>query len=136
MDYIQVVVGIVAGVLYSILGYLKNASGKDIVELDPRIVVEKILTERRGLEKLEEAISIVSLILWSKLLGEKLYFNWREFSKTLIHGLAIGFLIGFLDISLDSAVSLISQLGLITTTRKITAILRNTTIKIVRLSRR
>lgn len=79
MNYIQVVIGFVSGVVYSILGYLKNASGKDIVELDPREVIEKVLTERRELEKLEEAISIVSLIFWSKLLGEKLYFNWRRF---------------------------------------------------------
>ncbi|MCL7402018.1 MAG: hypothetical protein LZ168_04445 [Thaumarchaeota archaeon] len=136
MDYAQVIVGLVAGMVYSILGYLKNTSGKDIIELDPKEVAEKILTERSELGKLEEAISIVSLIFWSKLYGEKLYFNWSEFSKTLIHGLAIGFLIGFLDIPLDSAVSLVSQLGLLTTTRKIAAIIRNTSIKIVRLSRR
>ncbi len=73
---------------------------------------------------------MVSLIFWSELYGRELYFNWRGFSKTFINGLE--FLIGFLDISLDSAVSLISQLRLITTTRKITAIIRNTTKKNVR----
>jgi len=72
---------------------------------------------------------MVSLIFWSKLYGRELYFNWSESSKTFTNGLAIGFLIEFLDISLDSTVSLISQLRLITTTRKITAIIRNTTKK-------
>jgi len=53
MDYAQVIVGFVAGTLYSILGYLKNTSGKDIIELDPSEVIEEILTERR-LENLKK----------------------------------------------------------------------------------
>ncbi len=54
MDYTQVIIGFVAGILYSILGYLKNTLGKDIIELDPSEVIEKILTERRRLGNLRK----------------------------------------------------------------------------------
>ncbi|MEM3398158.1 MAG: hypothetical protein QW724_00235 [Nitrososphaerota archaeon] len=56
--------------------------------------------------------------------------------KTVIHGLAIGILMGFLNLPLDSAVSLVSQLGLITTTKKVVTIVRNTTKKMINSSKR
>lgn len=134
MNYIHVILGLVSGAVYSILGYLKNTVRE--FELDPKEIAEKILNEKRELDKIEEVISLVSLVLWSRVYGEKLYFNWREFSKTVIHGLAVGFLMGILDLPLDSSISLISQIGLITTTRKATAIITNTTKKTIRFSKR
>lgn len=134
MNYIHVILGLVSGAVYSILGYLKNTVRE--FELDPKEIAEKILNEKRELDKIEKVISLVSLVLWSRVYGEKLYFNWREFSKTVIHGLAVGFLMGILDLPLDSSISLISQIGLITTTRKATAIITNTTKKTIRFSKR
>lgn len=133
MNYIQILVGLMAGVIYSLLGYLKNTSRIGVVEVDPREVVEKILKERDDLEKLEEAVSIISLILWSKVIGEKLYFNWREFSKTVIQGLIIGLLTGLFNTPLDLASSFVTQLGAITLTRKTIAIMRNIYTKVARL---
>ncbi len=43
---------------------------------------------------------------------------------------------GFLNLPLDSAVSLVSQLGLITTTKKVVTIVRNTTKKMINSSKR
>ncbi len=134
MNYTHVILGLIAGTIYSILGYLKNTVGS--FEIDPREIAEKILDEKNEYEKVEETAYLVSLIIWSKIYGEKLYFNWGEFLKTVIHGLAIGILMGFLNLPLDSAVSLISQLGLITTTRKAVTIVNNTTKKMVKFSKR
>lgn len=125
MDYVHVFAGLMAGVLYSLLGWLKNSRRFHDLKIEPREIVEKIIEEKKDLAKFEEALAVVVFLTWSRIYGEKMYFNWSEFFKTVIHGLLLGFLIGFLEIPLDTAISLTSQIGLITVTRRACSVIKH-----------
>ena len=124
MDWIQVGLGILAGIIYSLAGWLRNRVqwSKDLPKEGE--IAKAILKVK---DDPKEASRIASAI-WIFLIGRaseiKKCFNKREFLVTVAQGLVIGLFIGGLGLPLDVSISLATQLGLLTLVRKIIGMIK------------
>ncbi|MDW7986483.1 MAG: hypothetical protein RMI88_04615 [Nitrososphaerota archaeon] len=126
MDWVQVFIGLLAGFSYSILGWLKNKSQCSVETIEPKKIAETLLNIRKDWEKIDEIAKTLSRTIWENIYCKKFYFDHVELLTTLIQGLVIGFFIGFIELPLDTATSLTSQIGILTMLRKTIKIIKHT----------
>ena len=118
MNWVHVVLGIVAGMVYSIFGWLKNAK-------EAREVVDAVV-RLEGVRKDEAVRDLVRELYENrdavvKFMSE---FNPREFVETMLQGLVIGLFMGLLNLPIDAAVSVATQTGILTLARKLAKIIK------------
>ena len=122
MDWIQVCLGILAGIVYSLMGWLRNRVqwDKDIPEGEIAKAILKVKDDPREASEVFEII----MSLLRKVNEVKACFNKREFLITVAQGLVIGLFMGGLGLPLDVSISLATQLGLLTLVRKIIGMIK------------
>ncbi|MEN2975423.1 MAG: hypothetical protein ABDH32_07630 [Candidatus Caldarchaeales archaeon] len=125
MDFLQIILGLMAGLSHSILGWLKNRANCIEETLDPREIAEILLTVRKDWEKIDEISRMLSGLLKELTYCKKFDFDSLEFAATLIQGLLIGLFMGLIGLSLDAASSLAAQIGALTMFRKIIKIIKH-----------
>jgi len=121
MDWVQVALGLVAGVVYSVFGWLRNRMNYRADLPSEEEVAERIAwIKQKGVDSsvFMSLIEDLSLLL-EEVKASKIEFNKREFLVTVAQGLVIGLLMGGLGLPLDISVSLATQLGLLAVIRKI-----------------
>lgn len=119
MDWVHVFVGVLAGLTYSILGWLKNRAEYMEDDLDPREVAQKLIDAKEDPEKIGEIAEKVGRIMGEAVRRRRLHLDFGELLATVAQGLAVGLVMGLLGLPLDASVSLLAQVGLLTTLRKI-----------------
>jgi len=119
MNWVHVVLGMVAGMVYSIFGWLKNA--KEAREM-ARLVEELGREETRG----EAAKGIFKYLYENRdlIMGALADFDARQFLETVLQGLVIGLFIGLLNMPVDVAASIAMQTGILTLVRKLAKIIK------------
>ena len=127
MNWVHVVLGVVAGVVYSVCGWLKNVrEGAGALPDEERIV--EWIRDLGYPERRAEAVRNLAKHLYEnyrEYVAEAMSkFNPREFFTTVLEGLVIGLLMGLLNLPVDVAVSIAAQTGILTLTRKLLVILR------------
>ena len=125
MSVVQVLLGVVAGVVYSLVGWLKNmrAIEQDIL-VDERELANAIKAHKLDEKTANMLAECIFTLLWEKRYLLKAAFNREEFIITIIQGLLIGLLFGALNIPLDAATSIVAQIGVLSLLRKAIKIFR------------
>jgi uncharacterized membrane-anchored protein YhcB (DUF1043 family) len=119
MNWVHVVLGVVAGMVYSIFGWLKNA--KEAREM-ARLIEELSREEMR-----DEAMRGIFKHLYENrdfIVGALADFDARRFLETVLQGLVIGLFIGLLNMPVDVAASIAMQAGILTLVRKLAKIIK------------
>ena len=124
MDWIQVGLGILAGVVYSLMGWLRNRINFDRDVPDEKTLAEIIMDLREREDEAKEIAEILAVELATNVWEIKGRFNKREFLITVAQGLVIGLFMGGLGLPLDVSISLATQLGLLTLVRKIIGMIK------------
>ena len=124
MDWVQVGLGILAGVVYSLVGWLRNKLRYEDDVPDPEKVADSIIHLREEPEKAKLMAEAIVMDLLEEAWEIKAKFNLREFLTTVAQGLVIGIFMGGLGLPLDVSVSLATQLGLLTLVRKIIGLIK------------
>jgi len=124
MDWIQVGLGILAGIIYSLAGWLRNKVQCDRDIPEDRELVERIMRIKEDPKEASRIAFEIGTFLMEKAIKAKACFNKREFLITVAQGLVIGLFMGGLGLPLDVSVSLATQLGLLTLVRKIIGMIK------------
>ena len=126
MDWVQVGLGILAGVIYSVVGWLRNkVNYRGDLPSEEEVARRIEWVKRKGLDSGVFMTLIEDLgLMLEEIRASKIYFNKREFLVTVAQGLVIGLLMGGLGLPLDLSVSLATQLGLLTLVRKIIGLIK------------
>ena len=124
MDWIQVGLGILAGIIYSLTGWLRNRINFDRDVPDEKTLAEIIMDLREREDEAKEIAEILAVELATNVWEIKGCFNKREFLITVAQGLVIGLFMGGLGLPLDVSISLATQLGLLTLVRKIIGMIK------------
>jgi len=103
----SVLLGVAAGIIYSLAGYAKNRA-------EVERVAEKIAGRRWRDVSAEELLALFSL---------QPDFSLKLFLQTLVQGAVIGFVAGALGIQLDLAANLLMNVGVLTLVRKAMALI-------------
>jgi hypothetical protein len=119
MNWVHVVLGMVAGMVYSIFGWLKNAKeAREMAQL-----VEELGRE----ETRDEAARGIFKYLYENrdlIMGVLADFDAKQFLETVLQGLVIGLFIGLLNMPVDVAASIAMQTGILTLVRKLAKIIK------------
>ena len=124
MDWVQVGLGVLAGIVYSLVGWLRNKLRYEDDVPDPEKVADSIIHLREEPEKAKLMAEAIVMDLLEEAWEIKAKFNLREFLVTVAQGLVIGIFMGGLGLPLDISVSLATQLGLLTLVRKIIGLIK------------
>jgi len=127
MNWLHVVLGIVAGMAYSIFGWLKNVKESEKNIPDEKEIAKWIQDLESVKDRGKAIESFVRTIYESYrdyLFIAMAKFNPREFFITVLQGLVIGIFMGLLNLPVDIAVSLATQTGILTLVRKIAVIVK------------
>ncbi|HDD66767.1 MAG TPA: hypothetical protein ENG52_04000, partial [Nitrososphaeria archaeon] len=106
MDWVQVGLGILAGIVYSLVGWLRNKLRYEDEVPDPEKVADSIIHLREEPKKAKLMAEAIVMDLLEEAWEIKAKFNLREFLTTVAQGLVIGIFMGGLGLPLDVSVSL------------------------------
>jgi len=124
MDWVQVALGILAGVVYSLVGWLRNKMNYDKDLPDEEEIAEAIVHLKEDREKARLMAEAIVTTLLERAWELKGSFNKREFAITVAQGLVIGLLMGGLGMPVDIAVAFAAQIGLLTLVRKLVGLIK------------
>ena len=116
----HILCGILAGIVYSVMGWMKNIVEtpewfKERTEIAETIANVK---EKELREKVKEIVSDVFTYIDDWYLAFQKSFDLKKFIVTVIEGFMIGILIALLNVKVDIAESILMQTGILTLLRK------------------
>lgn len=120
LNITHIICGLVAGIVYSVLGWLKNASElKEAKDLpDQEEIVEAIESRELTRENIKKIVVAVFEYIKDVRLTQT-NFNIKLFLYTVVQGAAIGLMMAFFDVPVGVAESILIQTGLLTLIRKL-----------------